>query len=69
MTIYTIGHSTHSKERFTEMLHVVGIDMLADVLGALDRIKIYNTKDERYSVLAEEIYVDSCGRKGIGETP
>ncbi|GGK04847.1 hypothetical protein GCM10007063_28960 [Lentibacillus kapialis] len=35
----------------------------------MDRIKIYNTKDERYSVLAEEIYVDSYRRKGIGETP
>ncbi|GGK04699.1 hypothetical protein GCM10007063_28810 [Lentibacillus kapialis] len=35
----------------------------------MDIIKIFYTKDERYSVLAEEIYVGSCRRKGIGETP
>jgi len=31
MKIYTIGHSIHSKVRFTEMLQVAGIDVLADV--------------------------------------
>lgn len=31
MKIYTIGHSTHSKERFTDMLSYAGIDVLVDV--------------------------------------
>lgn len=31
LEIYTIGHSTYSKERFIEMLHHYGIELLADV--------------------------------------
>ncbi|TFJ92050.1 hypothetical protein E4U82_14270 [Lentibacillus salicampi] len=35
----------------------------------MDRTKMYKTKNEQYIAIAEEIYVDSCGRKGLGETP
>ncbi|GAB3049279.1 DUF488 domain-containing protein [Virgibacillus ainsalahensis] len=31
MEIYTIGHSTHSKEAFLDMLHYAGIEVLIDV--------------------------------------
>src|SRR5699024_8663421 len=38
-------------------------------LKGWDRTKVFNCKGEESTDLAEEIYVDSCGRKGIGETP
>jgi hypothetical protein len=34
-----------------------------------DITKMLYSKDEQCTKLAEEIYADSCGRKGIGETP
>jgi len=34
-----------------------------------DKSKIMNYRDEQYETKAKEIYVDSCGMKGLGETP
>lgn len=33
-TIFTIGHSNHSLEKFLEMLHAYNIDLLADIRSA-----------------------------------
>ncbi|TFB21112.1 hypothetical protein E3U55_09840 [Filobacillus milosensis] len=38
-------------------------------LRVWDITNMFNIQGEQYATLAEEIYVDSCGRKGLGETP
>lgn len=70
LTIYTIGHSNHTRERFSELLKQYGIELLVDVRSSpYSRYNVQFNKEDLAAFLAENGTEYSFQGNSLGGRP